>query len=461
METVIQPRVKIVYSGKDITRDITPYLLSVEYTDNTTENSDEASFTVEDTEGLWRTEWMPSKGDKIDVEIGYDNEMLKCGTFTVDEIEFSGPPDTVQIRALAASVGSPVRTKNSKAYEQQTLRQIANEIANKYGYEVIDNNADKNALDDIKIQRITQNRETDLAFLKRVSDDYGIMFSLRDTKLIFTSIFDIEKGESILTLERGDLLSYSVKDTATSVYKEATVKHTAPKQNKVIESKVPTKFMYGGEGKGPDTKSEDVLEIRVKADDPKQAEKKARAKLHKANSKEKEGSFTIIGNTKLIAGNNFTLVGMGGFSGKWNITKSSHKVDRGGYITDFEAKLIEAGKGIGKQAIVGEVLFDFDQAVLRPAGIAEVDRVIQFMNENPNAIMEIGGHTDSDGSAQYNTDLSDRRANAVRDYMIGKGVFATRLKAKGYGEGKPVASNATAEGRQRNRRTEFVVIQNN
>jgi outer membrane protein OmpA-like peptidoglycan-associated protein len=152
---------------------------------------------------------------------------------------------------------------------------------------------------------------------------------------------------------------------------------------------------------------------------------------------------------------------MGGLSGKWNITKSAHKIDRGGYTTDFEAKLISASTGTGKQATVGEVLFDTDKSVLRTEGIAEVERMVVFMQENPNAIMEIGGHTDSDATEDYNLALSERRANAVRDYMIGKGVFATRLTAKGYGENQPVASNATADGKQKNRRTEFVVVQNN
>jgi hypothetical protein len=457
METVIQPRVKIIYAGKDITQDISKYLLSVEYTDNTSDESDEMSFSVEDTDGLWRCPWMPEKGDKVQMYIGYDHDMLDCGKFTVDEIEMSGPPDVVSIRALASSISSPVRTKNSKAYEKQTLRQIANEIANKYGYKVVDNNSDKQALDDIKIDRITQSRETDLAFLKRVADDYGIMFSLRDTNLVFSSIYDIEKTEPSGEIDRKNLMSYSVKDKATAVYKEAVVKHKSSKQNKVVESNVPTKFMYGGSGGGPDTKSEDTLEVRVKAEDKSQAEKKARAKLHKANSKEKEGSFALIGNPYFVAGNNFTLTGMGRLSGVWNVLKSTHKIDRsGGYTTDIEAKLIKPGNGKGTRAIIGEVLFDTASYVLRPEGYPEIEKVITFMKENVNEIIEVGGHTDSDSGDAYNQTLSENRAKAVVDYMVSKGILATRLIAKGYGEKEPRASNSTAAGKQKNRRTEFV-----
>jgi outer membrane protein OmpA-like peptidoglycan-associated protein len=123
--------------------------------------------------------------------------------------------------------------------------------------------------------------------------------------------------------------------------------------------------------------------------------------------------------------------------------------------------MISAGTGQGKVASIGDVLFDIDKAVIRPEGIVAIDKVITYMKDNPTTVMEVAGHTDSNGTDEYNIDLSTRRSNACRDYMISKGIFATRLIAKGYGEGQPVSSNATADGRQKNRRTEFVVVKNN
>jgi outer membrane protein OmpA-like peptidoglycan-associated protein len=73
--------------------------------------------------------------------------------------------------------------------------------------------------------------------------------------------------------------------------------------------------------------------------------------------------------------------------------------------------------------------------------------------------VEVGGHTDSVGSEAYNQGLSERRADAVRDYLMSKGVKASRLTARGYGESRPVASNDTEEGRAENRRVELVVIE--
>ncbi len=453
METVIQPRVRITYQGKDITQDISAYLVAVEYSDSTDDESDEASFTVENTEQVWNNNWRPKKKDKLRIAIGYDDGMLDCGTFTVDEIEFSGPPDTVSIRALAASVSNPIRTKGSKAYEQQTLQQIAEDIAKKHGYQIVNNLTDKNKLKDIKFERITQSRQTDLAFLSRIADDYGVMFSVRDTKLIFTSIYDIESAGTALKLDRKDLISYSMKDQAVDTYKSASVKHVVPKKSETV------KFIYEGEG---NKEASDTLEVRSKAEDTKQAETKAKAKLHKANKKEVTGSFAVEGNPRIVAGINFDLTGFGLFSGKWNITKTSHRIDKsGGYTTDFEANLVSASPQTGTYTSLGGVLFDTDKSVLRTEGVTEIDKVVKFLQENPDVTMEIAGHTDSVATADYNLSLSERRANAVRDYMVNAGIFATRLTAKGYGELQPVASNDTEDGRQKNRRTDFVIVKNN
>ena len=81
------------------------------------------------------------------------------------------------------------------------------------------------------------------------------------------------------------------------------------------------------------------------------------------------------------------------------------------------------------------------------------------LNANPGVAVEIAGHTDSDGDAEYNQDLSDRRANAVRDYLISRGVSGSRLSAAGYGESQPVADNATVEGKAQNRRVELRISQ--
>jgi outer membrane protein W/outer membrane protein OmpA-like peptidoglycan-associated protein len=103
-----------------------------------------------------------------------------------------------------------------------------------------------------------------------------------------------------------------------------------------------------------------------------------------------------------------------------------------------------------------KVLFDFDSAELRPESITELERVVTFMNDVPFATSLIEGHTDSIGTEAYNLKLSDRRAKAVYDYLTSRGVDPARLSSIGHGEAKPIADNATAEGRQLNRRVMLI-----
>lgn len=108
-----------------------------------------------------------------------------------------------------------------------------------------------------------------------------------------------------------------------------------------------------------------------------------------------------------------------------------------------------------KPVILQGVNFGFDKAVLLENSVQILDRVAVSLLAHPEVKVEVGGHCDSDGSNEYNLKLSDRRAKAVRDYLIKKGVAATQLTAKGYGESQPIADNKTAEGKAKNRRVEL------
>jgi outer membrane protein OmpA-like peptidoglycan-associated protein len=111
-----------------------------------------------------------------------------------------------------------------------------------------------------------------------------------------------------------------------------------------------------------------------------------------------------------------------------------------------------------KKLVLEGVNFDNDQATLRTGDIAVLDQAAASLKEWGDIKVEVAGHTDSKSSDSYNMQLSARRAAAVREYLIGKGVAADRLTAKGYGESQPVADNNTEEGRFKNRRVELVPV---
>ena len=102
------------------------------------------------------------------------------------------------------------------------------------------------------------------------------------------------------------------------------------------------------------------------------------------------------------------------------------------------------------------VNFDNDQATLRPEAMAILDEAAARLKQWGEVKVEVAGHTDSLNSDAYNLSLSQRRADAVRNYLVSKGIASDRLTAKGYGESNPVAGNDTAEDRYKNRRVELV-----
>lgn len=111
----------------------------------------------------------------------------------------------------------------------------------------------------------------------------------------------------------------------------------------------------------------------------------------------------------------------------------------------------------GTVVTLGDVLFDVDKAQLNPGGQRNVSQLAGFLNQNSDRQVLIEGFTDSTGSAEYNRQLSERRANAVRDALVDEGVDARRIRTRGYGEAYPVAANDSEGSRQLNRRVEVVI----
>jgi outer membrane protein OmpA-like peptidoglycan-associated protein len=109
----------------------------------------------------------------------------------------------------------------------------------------------------------------------------------------------------------------------------------------------------------------------------------------------------------------------------------------------------------GHVAVYG-ILFDTGKATLQPASDAPLNQVLEMLQQDDSLKVLIEGHTDNVGAAAANQALSEKRAQAVRDWLIGKGIAADRLSAKGYGASKPVADNNTDDGKAKNRRVELV-----
>ncbi|MBD3749120.1 MAG: OmpA family protein [Sphingobacteriales bacterium] len=176
--------------------------------------------------------------------------------------------------------------------------------------------------------------------------------------------------------------------------------------------------------------------------------------LHLSYSDEVDGSFLA----SIPQGNEYSL----------NVSKDGYLF----YSENFSLEKYKPGKpfllevplqkiAIGKKVVLKNIFFDTNKYDLKPESIAELQKLINFLNENPKVNIEIRGYTDDVGDDQSNMLLSQNRSRAVYQYLINHQIDSNRLTYKGFGENQPVADNKTAEGRANNRRTEFVITKVN
>jgi outer membrane protein OmpA-like peptidoglycan-associated protein len=122
---------------------------------------------------------------------------------------------------------------------------------------------------------------------------------------------------------------------------------------------------------------------------------------------------------------------------------------------------------LNKSFVLENIYYNYDKSDIRPDAAKELDKLVQLLVDNPEIKIELSSHTDSVDTESYNLALSQRRAESAVNYIESRGISADRLVAKGYGESKPIARNTNPDGtdnpvgRQRNRRTEFKILEVN
>lgn len=122
-------------------------------------------------------------------------------------------------------------------------------------------------------------------------------------------------------------------------------------------------------------------------------------------------------------------------------------------ITYTESASISRDQDVLRATFKGETFFDYDKSTLLPGAYPELQRISEVLNKYPQTIIEVGGHTDTRGSEEYNQRLSERRAEAVKNELIRNGVMAQRINAVGYGQSRPISSDHAM-----NRRVEIIIV---
>ncbi len=113
---------------------------------------------------------------------------------------------------------------------------------------------------------------------------------------------------------------------------------------------------------------------------------------------------------------------------------------------------------VGEKVLLNNIFFEYAKATLRKDSYPELDRIAESLKENPSLSIEIQGHTDNVGSIETNQKLSEERAGAVKTYLLSKKIPSSRVTSIGFGETKPISSNDTDEGKAKNRRVEFLIL---
>lgn len=317
MTAVRTPRTTLIYAGRDITEAIAPYLTSISYTDKLDSDSSDVSINLEDSNRLWQADWFPQTGDEVTATIFYDGDprVLECGAFEIDDPDFTfgQQGDTLSLGGQATPVSKPLREKRSKEYENVTLRAVAAEVAGRNSLALT------GEIVDVTFERLTQDEESDLEFITRISKEYGHLTKVENGQLIFYSWDALNNAPAAFTLTRRDITSFRGRKKLTGTYKSAELIYQKGDDEEEVVATIDA---------DPSNDSEDVLKISTKAEDSKQAELKAREQLRAANADEWKGTILLEGQAGLLAGVNFQLEGFGRFDGTWQIQRATHTASK-------------------------------------------------------------------------------------------------------------------------------------
>jgi uncharacterized protein len=330
---VRSPQWILSYSGLNITADVSEMVLAIGYVDRLDGASGELEVELEDSGKLWQGPWYPALGDVVSLQLGYKGEaLLDCGSFQIDELELDGPPDVMRLRCLAAYIVPAMRTANTVAYENLGIMEIAAQIARKYGLALIVASSESES--DLMFARVTQRRQTDLEFLKRLAREHNFDFTVRAGQLIFYERAALESVPAVVVITRSDTMRFSFRNRARRIYDGAQFSYFDPDTKELITQSVPAS------SPSPTT---DTLKIVARCENTNQAQVKAEALLHLHNMVFVDASIEGPGNTVLVAGNNVQLSGWGVLDGTYLIETAHHHLTRAaGYTTSIAARRVSA-----------------------------------------------------------------------------------------------------------------------
>lgn len=320
---ILKPYLYIELNNRDVSMHITPYLISFLYIDNDgleRDESDDIELELEDSHGYFRNN-PPARGSSIKVRFGYSEKIRNAGVFFIDSFTYrsSRAGDTFTIKALAKDVKASYRTIRTTAFENTTLRRIAEDIATRHGYTL------DFAGEDVAFQRLTQQERRDMQFLAELCKKYGYICKVSNKRLVIRSLDERLGSEVLYVLTREHILDFSFE--ASSLYEgSVTVTYFDPQRKEKVDDTKKTAVKASG----------DIKKVNTRVESKAQAEKISTAQKVLNELKEVSASLTVVGNPGLYAGGNVEVRGFGVFDRVYYISRAEHRITREGYTTGLE-----------------------------------------------------------------------------------------------------------------------------
>lgn len=324
--------VALKFNGKSVDKQLASYLESVTYTDVASNDSDQLDINLQNIGMEWMGKWYPHKGDKISGSATFVNwqamnteKKLSFGSFTLDDISFTGSPLSAKFGSVAVPNKEGFRVRErTKTWKNVTIRAIAKEIAGRYKLGL------KYSGGSIRIKNVEQSDQTDCAFLFSICEDYGLAMKLYASSIAIYDQTALEKKAPVATLnlQSFDGGDWTFTDTLAGVYTGAHISYKSGKDDKEIS-------VYVGY-KAEKASGSRVLKINETADSLGDAKRKAAAQVNKSNQEATKLSGSIFPNPKICAGVTVNVTGMGKANGKYFVDQSKLEIGESGTKQSLE-----------------------------------------------------------------------------------------------------------------------------
>ncbi len=377
--------ISVKYNGKDISKTITDYIEGFQYTDNASGTADTVTLKLNNRSGRWLGRWLPGRKDYMEVAIHLanwrregDNRKYNCGLFMVDDLSFSGWPETASVGGISTPISTDFNvTEKSRTWKKTTVRGILEKVAEDAGVALCFSG------EDYPIEELEQSGETNQAFSFKLCSSYNLAMKLYNKKIVVFEQTEYEKKKAALTIEKGQCQKYSIKKKMTNAYDGVSISYTDANSDKTLSYE----FMLNQGSR--------ILKMNESAESLQDAEIKAKAKLLEHNRSCQTVTVKVKGDTKYISSKCCNLSGFGKLDGKYYIDTVQHEKNPGsGYTCTLELhKCIEikgvtpakagSGKGAGKTHTVvsGDTLWKISTDYLGSGA-----KYMQIYNANAETI---------------------------------------------------------------------------